>query len=95
MKILLAVDGSPCSEAAVMEVARRAWPEGSEVRAISVVEPIVPVIGEAWAGIACAAPDKATLPKSAVVASSSLRMFIPLVDGLISKVKYFLLTYGS
>ena len=49
MKILLAVDGSPCSEAAVMEVARRTWPEGSEVRAISVVEPIVPVIGEAWA----------------------------------------------
>ena len=49
MRILLAVDGSACSNAAVLEVARRTWPEASEVRAISVVEPIVPVIGEAWA----------------------------------------------
>src|SRR5215471_18538703 len=49
MRILLAVDGSPCSDAAVQEVANRTWPEGSEARAISVVEPIVPVIGEAWA----------------------------------------------
>src|SRR5262250_1153678 len=49
MKILLAVDGSACSEAAVLEVAARTWPEGSEVRVVSVVEPIVPVIGEAWA----------------------------------------------
>src|SRR5215469_11401045 len=49
MKILVAVDGSACSEAAVLEAAGRTWPEGSEVRVISVVEPIVPVIGEAWA----------------------------------------------
>jgi len=49
MRILLAVDGSPCSDAAVREVADRTWPEGSEAKAISVVEPIVPVIGEAWA----------------------------------------------
>jgi nucleotide-binding universal stress UspA family protein len=49
MKILLAVDGSACSDAAVFEVAARPWPEGSEVRVISVVEPIIPVIGEAWA----------------------------------------------
>ncbi|MCC7418726.1 MAG: universal stress protein [Planctomycetaceae bacterium] len=34
MKILVAVDGSPCSEAAVAEVARRPWPAGSEVRLI-------------------------------------------------------------
>jgi len=49
MKILVAVDGSACSEAAVLEVAARTWQEGSEVRVIAVVEPIVPVIGEAWA----------------------------------------------
>ena len=43
MKILLAVDGSPHSEAAVDEVARLPWPEGSEVRVISVAEmPLVP-----------------------------------------------------
>ncbi|HEY3175852.1 MAG TPA: universal stress protein [Candidatus Polarisedimenticolia bacterium] len=39
MKILLALDGSECSDAAVDEVAARPWPEGSEVKIISVVEP--------------------------------------------------------
>ena len=38
MKILLAVDGSAHSDAAVNEVAARPWPEGSEVRVISVIE---------------------------------------------------------
>lgn len=39
MRILLAVDGSPCSDAAVEEVARRPWPEPGEIRLVSVVEP--------------------------------------------------------
>ena len=38
MKILLAVDGSKFSDAAVREVARRPWPGGSEVRIISAAE---------------------------------------------------------
>ena len=38
MKILLAVDGSPHSGAAVDEVARLPWPVGSHVRVISVAE---------------------------------------------------------
>ena len=38
MKILLAIDGSACSEAAVEAVARRPWPADSEVKIISVVE---------------------------------------------------------
>ena len=37
MKILLAIDGSPCSEAAVHEVAARPWMEGSDVKILSVV----------------------------------------------------------
>ena len=43
MKILLAVDGSAHSDAAVDEVARRPWPAGSEVRIISVAEAATPV----------------------------------------------------
>jgi len=39
MKILIAVDGSQCSDAAVEEVARRPWPAGSEVEVLSAVEP--------------------------------------------------------
>lgn len=38
MKILLAVDGSSCSDAAVAEVLRIEWPAGSEVRVISAAE---------------------------------------------------------
>ncbi|PYP85100.1 MAG: universal stress protein [Blastocatellia bacterium AA13] len=49
MKILLAVDGSDCSEAAVKEAARRPWPEGSEIRVLSVIEPMVTPMAEAWA----------------------------------------------
>jgi hypothetical protein len=36
MKILLAIDGSPYSDAAVAEVGQRPWPAGSEVRVITV-----------------------------------------------------------
>jgi nucleotide-binding universal stress UspA family protein len=39
MKVLLAIDGSGHSEAAIDEVARRHFPTGSEVRIISVVVP--------------------------------------------------------
>lgn len=37
MKILLAIDGSPCSNYAADEICRRPWPEGSEVRLITVL----------------------------------------------------------
>lgn len=42
MKILLAVDGSPYSTAAIDEVARRPWPDGSEIRVLAVVQPYTP-----------------------------------------------------
>ena len=49
MKILLAVDGSPCSDAAIEEVARRPWPEGSSVKVLTAYELPVPPTPEAWA----------------------------------------------
>ena len=49
MKILLAVDGSDCSEAATKEIANRPWPEGSEIRVLSVIEPSATPMAEAWA----------------------------------------------
>jgi nucleotide-binding universal stress UspA family protein len=49
MKILLATDGSECSKAAVNSVAERPWPEGSELKIVSVMEiPYAPTT-EAWA----------------------------------------------
>ena len=43
MRILLAVDGSACSEVAVEEFAQRVWPADSQVRIMSVVETPAPL----------------------------------------------------
>jgi nucleotide-binding universal stress UspA family protein len=39
MRILLAIDGSDCSKAAIEEVARRPWPGGTKIQIITVIEP--------------------------------------------------------
>jgi nucleotide-binding universal stress UspA family protein len=49
MRILLAIDGSPCSDVAVEEVARRPWPEGSTVKVLTTFEMPVPPTPEGWA----------------------------------------------
>lgn len=49
MKILLAVDGSPCSDVAVEEVARRPWPAGSSIKVLTAYELPVPPTPEGWA----------------------------------------------
>jgi nucleotide-binding universal stress UspA family protein len=48
MKILLAVDGSVGSDAAVEALARRPWPPESEVKVISATEIPIPVGMEPW-----------------------------------------------
>ena len=48
MKILLAVDGSVCSDAAVEAFARRPWPPESEVKVITAAEVPMPVGMEPW-----------------------------------------------
>jgi nucleotide-binding universal stress UspA family protein len=49
MKILLAVDGSQCSDAAVAEIARRPWPDNSSVKVLTAFELPVQPAPEAWA----------------------------------------------
>jgi nucleotide-binding universal stress UspA family protein len=49
MGILLAVDRSECSDEAIDEVARRPWPEGSEVKVLTAFELPLPPTAEAWA----------------------------------------------
>jgi len=44
MRILVAVDGSPCSEAAVRSIAQRPWPADSEVEVVTVVHTNMPTI---------------------------------------------------
>lgn len=48
MKILLAVDGSEFSDAAVDEVARRPWPEATEIDVLAVYEPPALPATETW-----------------------------------------------
>jgi nucleotide-binding universal stress UspA family protein len=48
MKILLAIDGSPCSDAAIEEVARRPWPAGGEIKIVSAIEPPIMPGVEPW-----------------------------------------------
>ena len=52
MKLLLAIDGSPCSDTAVEEVVRRPWPPDTQVRIISVVEPPGALTAEPYMGVA-------------------------------------------
>jgi len=49
MKILLGVDGSPYSEAAIDEVAQRPWPKGSEIRIVTAYEFPIAATPEVWA----------------------------------------------
>jgi hypothetical protein len=42
MKILLAVDGSPCSDKAVEEIARSSWPAQSEIKVLTAIELPIP-----------------------------------------------------
>ena len=51
MRILLAIDGSEQSEAAVDEIAHRHFPPGSEVRVISVIAPYLPGTYAPWDGM--------------------------------------------
>jgi nucleotide-binding universal stress UspA family protein len=49
MKVLLAVDGSPCSDLAVDEVGSRPWPDGSTIKVLSAYELALPITPEGWA----------------------------------------------
>ena len=46
MRVLLATDGSRCSDAAIRSVAARSWPGGSDVEVVTVVHTRVPNIPE-------------------------------------------------
>ena len=49
MRILLAVDGSSCSDNAVAEVSSRPWPHGSEIKVVTAYEMPLPATPEGWA----------------------------------------------
>lgn len=54
MKVLLAIDGSPHSHAALVEFATRPWPIGTEVQILTVVHPSIPLFLEPTLVVAAA-----------------------------------------
>ncbi len=48
MRVLLAIDFSPVSERTVKGCAERAWPSGTFIRVLGVVEKIPPSAAELW-----------------------------------------------
>lgn len=48
MKVLLAVDGSRFSDAAIETVAGRVWPKGTTIRILTAVDTPLPVTAEGW-----------------------------------------------
>lgn len=44
MKVLLAIDGSVHSQAAVAEVARGPWPTATEIRILAVIHSLIPLL---------------------------------------------------
>lgn len=60
MKVLLAIDGSPHSHAAVAEIERRPWPAGTEIEVLTVIHPAVPLLPDPAFLMAAIHVDQAT-----------------------------------
>jgi nucleotide-binding universal stress UspA family protein len=54
LRVLVAVDGSPCSDRAVESVAMRPWPAGSQIEVLSVVHTRMPALSDPELMIAAA-----------------------------------------
>ena len=94
MKILLAVDGSVYSDAAVEEIIKRPWPAGSEVKVITAAEMPIMLGMEPWAaspdyfeqiqkGIRSAAQDviSRAMAKLNTVADKTLKISTEIIEG--------------
>ena len=94
MKILLAVDGSVYSDAAVEEIIKRPWPAGSEVKVITAAEMPIMLGMEPWAaspdyfeqiqkGIRSAAQDviSRAMAKLNTVEDKTLKISTEIIEG--------------
>jgi nucleotide-binding universal stress UspA family protein len=54
MKVILAIDGSPHSHAALVEFAKQPWPTGTEVQILTVIHSSIPLLMEPTLVVAAA-----------------------------------------
>lgn len=89
MKILLAIDGSPCSDIAVEEIASRPWPTGSTVRILNSFELPLPPTPEGWAIPAnyFEEMDQAIRKQSYAIVDEAAEKLRPRLDKTIEVVK--------
>lgn len=94
MRILLAVDGSAYSDAAIEEIIKRPWPPGSEVKMITAAEMPIMVGIEPWAaspeyfeqlekGIRLAAQDviNRAMTKLNTIEDKTLKISTEIIEG--------------
>ena len=74
MKILLAVDGSPPSEAAVDELCSRPWPDGTEVRVVTATVSLPPSFPVAPKGVIDGFAERERVQAAALVAQTQARI---------------------
>jgi nucleotide-binding universal stress UspA family protein len=84
MKVILAIDGSLHSHAALVEFATRPWPNGTEVQILTVVHPSIPLFIEPTLLVAAAHVQQAhdlrhQAPALVEAASTLLREAAPTV----------------
>jgi nucleotide-binding universal stress UspA family protein len=82
VRILVAIDGSPCSEAVVHSVSARPWPPDSEIRILTVVSSRLPLIPEPTLTLAAAyetvlAESRSRAPATVNSAASEIRAAQP------------------
>jgi nucleotide-binding universal stress UspA family protein len=85
MKVLVPIDGSAHSDAAVSEVSGRAWPERTEIRVLTVVHSAIPMIPDPAFSLAAAHVDQIhTLREEAPgllrAAADRIRQHLPSVS---------------
>jgi nucleotide-binding universal stress UspA family protein len=92
MKVLLATDGSPCSDRVVQNVAGRPWPSNSEVEVVTVVHTRVPLLPDPAFTFAAErledfekgraqAPERVHRAEQCLVANPNLRVTGKVLEG--------------
>ena len=83
MKILLAVDGSKYTDVVVNSVIGRTWPEGSDVRVISVAHTIPYITDPLLIGLACQLDlEKAEVARATKLAAEVAKKIMHKAPGL-------------